>query len=51
VIGGADEVTRAFHGHLEVLELAEVALKAPAGAVRRLDHDVEDRGMHHGGLW
>ena len=35
----------------EVLDLAEVALKAAAGAARRLDHDVKDRGMHHGGLW
>jgi hypothetical protein len=33
-----------------VLDLAEVALEAAAGAMRRLDHDVEDRGMKHGGL-
>jgi len=26
-----------------MLDLAEIALKATAGAVRRLNHDVEDR--------
>jgi hypothetical protein len=33
-----------------VLDLAKVALEVAAGAVRRLDHDIENRGMQHGGL-
>jgi hypothetical protein len=32
-----------------VLDLAEVALEAAASAARRLNHDVEDCGMQHGG--
>ena len=43
MIGRADEIARAFHRDLEMLDLAEIALKATAGAVRRLNHDVEDR--------
>jgi hypothetical protein len=33
-----------------VLDLTEIALEATAGAMRRLNHDIEHRGMEHGGL-
>ena len=49
-VGGGDEIARALQRDLQVLDLAEIALEAAAGAVRRLDHDVEDGGMEHGGL-
>ena len=47
-VGGGDEVARPLDRDLEVLDLAEVALEAAAGAVRGLDHDVEDGGVEHG---
>jgi hypothetical protein len=50
MVGGSDKIARTFHRDLEVLDLAKVALEAAAGAVRRLDHDIENRGMQHGGL-
>jgi len=43
MIGRADEIARAFHRDLEMLDLSEIALEATAGAVRRLNHDVENR--------
>src|SRR5215469_2016926 len=50
MIRGGDKVPWAFHRDLEVLDLAEVALEAATGAMGCLDHDIEDRGMKHGGL-
>ena len=44
-VGRGHEIARAFRRDLQLLDLAEVALKAAPGAVRRLDHDVEDCGM------
>ena len=48
-IGGGDEVARPLERHLQMLDLAEIALEAAPGAARGLDHDVEDGGMQHGG--
>jgi len=50
MVGGGHKVPRALHRDLQVLDLAEVALEAAAGAMRRLDHDIEDCGMEHAGL-
>ena len=49
VVGGGDEIARAFHRHLQVLDLAEIALEASPGAERGLDHDIEECGAVHGG--
>ena len=46
-VGGGDEIARALDRHLQLLDLAEVALEASPGAMRRLDHDVENGGMQH----
>src|SRR5208282_5026074 len=50
-VGGGDEIARPLQRHLQVLDLAEIALEAAPGAIGGLDHDVEDGGvMRHGGL-
>ena len=49
-VGGGDEIARAFERHLQMLDLAEIALEVAAGALRGLDHDVEKGGMLHGRL-
>ena len=49
VIGGGDEIARPFHRHLQVLDLAEIALEAAPGPERGLDHDIEECGAMHGG--
>ena len=51
MVGGRHKVPRALHRHLQMLDLSEVTFEATAGAMRRLDHDIEDRGMLHGRLW
>src|SRR5258707_14072595 len=48
-IGGGDEVARPLERHLQMLDLAEIALEAPPGTARGLDHDIETGGMQHGG--
>ena len=47
-VGGSDEIARPLQRHLQVLDLAEIAFEASPGAVRGLDHDVEDCGVGHG---
>ena len=47
-VGGGDEIARSLQRDLQVLDLAEIALEAAAGARGGLDHDVEDCGMLHG---
>ena len=49
LVGRGDEIARALERDLQLLDLAEIALEAAAGAVRRFDHDVEDGGMKHCG--
>ena len=49
-VGGGDEIARPLQRYLQVLDLAEIALEAAPGAARGLDHDVERRGMQHGGV-
>ena len=46
-IGGGDEIARSLERHLEVLDLAEVALQRARGLAGRCDHDIEERGMLH----
>ena len=46
-VGGGDEIARALERHLEVLDLAEVALQRPRGFARRGDHHVEEGGVLH----
>jgi hypothetical protein len=41
-VGGGDEIARTFDRNLQLLDLAEVVLKASPGAVRRLDHHVDN---------
>src|SRR5271167_1399130 len=48
MVGSGNEIARPLHRDLQMLDLAEVALKAAAGVVRGLDHDVDDRGVEHG---
>src|SRR6202171_6804786 len=48
-VGGGDEIARPLERHLQMLDLAEIALEAAPGAARGLDHDIEDGGMQHGG--
>ncbi len=48
LVGERDEIGRPFQRHLQMLDLAEVAFEAAAGAARSLDHDVDERGMQHG---
>ena len=45
MIGGGDEVRRAFERDLEMLNLAEVALQAAAGLARGGGHHVEQGGL------
>ena len=40
-VGHGDEIGRALQRHLEIFDLAEVALEAAAGAARGFDHDVD----------
>ena len=47
-VGGGDEIGRALERHLQVLDLAEVALERAPGLARGLDHDVEEGGAEHG---
>ena len=48
-IGGGDEIARPLERHLQMLDLAEIALEASPRTARGLDHDVEHGGMQHGG--
>ena len=41
LVGGGDEVRRAFQRDLQLLDLAEVALEAARGLAGRGGHDVE----------
>ena len=43
-VGGGDEIARPFDRHLQMLDLAEIALEAAPGAMRRFDHDIENCG-------
>ena len=45
VIGGRDEIRRTLERHLQVLDLAEVALEAAAGLARGGFHDVQQGGL------
>jgi hypothetical protein len=48
MIGGSDEIARPFDRNLQVLDFTEIAFEAAAGAMRGLDHDIEERGVKHG---
>ena len=50
LVGGADEIARAFERNLKLLDFAEVALERARGFARGGDHDVEKSGMEHGGV-
>ena len=41
LVGLGDEVRRPLQRHLQMLDLAEVALEAAAGAARGFHHDVD----------
>ena len=41
-VGHGDEIGRPLQRHLQIFDLAEVALEAAAGAARGLDHDVDE---------
>ena len=41
-VGHGDEIGGAFQRDLEILDLAEIALEAAAGAARGFDHDVDE---------
>ena len=47
-VGRGDEIARALERHLQMLDLAEIALEPAPGAMRRFDHDIENRGVLHG---
>ncbi len=47
LVGERDEIGRALQRDLQMLDLAEVALQAAAGAARGLDHDVDEGGIEH----
>ena len=47
LVGEADEIRRSLQRHLKILDLAEIALQAAAGAARGLDHDVHKGGLQH----
>ena len=47
-VGGGDEIARPLQRNLQMLDLAEIALEAAAGAPGGFDHDVEDGGVQHG---
>ena len=49
LVGGRDEIAGAFHRHLQVLDLAEIAGKTASGLADGLDHDVEEGGTSHFG--
>ena len=49
LVGQRDEIRRTLQRHLQVLDLAEIAFQAAAGAARGLDHDVNEGGMQHEG--
>ena len=52
LVGLGDEVGRPLQRHLQVLDLAEVALEAAAGAARGFHHDVDKGGIQHDvSLW
>src|SRR6266702_196735 len=50
LVGERDEIRRPLQRDLQMLDLAEIALEAAAGAARRLDHDVDSGGIQHE-LW
>ena len=47
LVGERDEVGGPFQRHLQMLDLAEIALEIAAGAARGLDHDIDDGGIQH----
>jgi hypothetical protein len=47
LVGERDEIRRPLQRHLQMLDLAEIALKVAAGAARRLDHDIDEGGIEH----
>ena len=47
LVGERDEIGRPLQRDLEMLDLAEIALEAAAGAARGLDHDVDSGGIQH----
>ena len=47
-VGGGDEIRRPLERHLQMLDLAEVALERARGLARGLDHDIEESGSEHG---
>ena len=46
-VRGGDEIARALQRHLQMLDLAEVALEAAPGEPGGLGHDVDDGGVQH----
>ena len=46
-VGGGHEIGRSLERHLEMLDLAEVALERAPGLAGGLDHDVEEGGAEH----
>jgi len=42
LVGERDEVGWALQRYLQMLDLAEIAFQAAAGAARGLDHDIDD---------
>ena len=42
LVGHGDEIGGSLQRHLKILDLAEVALEAAAGAARGFDHDVDE---------
>src|SRR5262249_46523635 len=47
VVGGRNEIPRPFERHLQMLDLAEVALEPARRLLRSLEHHVEQRGTEH----
>ena len=47
LVGHGDEIRRPLQRHLQMLDLAEVALEAAAGVARGFHHDVDKGGMQH----
>ena len=47
LVGERDEIRRALLRHLQILDLAEIALQVAPRAARGLDHDVDEGGMEH----
>lgn len=50
LVGERDEIRGTLQRDLEMLDLAEIALEAAAGATRCLDHDIDSGGIQHE-LW